>query len=125
MCSHTRQLIRLNPWPERIMPEGVARADLAVSAMHEEFALLSAGYITSPFGRLGLGIVDRGRALAASRRDRDATDIEPAQMIREAVVGACCEHADRLQGSRAKPFGRLKPKRRALRGATADAVDAR
>src|SRR5881392_2472115 len=28
-----------------------------------DIALLSAGYIASPFGRLGLGVVDRGRPL--------------------------------------------------------------
>jgi hypothetical protein len=47
------------------MPEGVAGADFAITTVYQEFALLSARYITSPFGRLGLGIVDRGRTLAA------------------------------------------------------------
>jgi hypothetical protein len=33
--------------------------------MYQEFALLSPGYIASPFCRLGLGVVDRGRALVS------------------------------------------------------------
>ena len=51
-------------------PKEFARADLTIATVYQEFALLSARYLTSPFGRLGLGLMDRGCALAALALDR-------------------------------------------------------
>jgi len=66
---------------ERIPTETVAFADLAISAMDQQFALLVARDVTRRADRCGLGGVHRGRPLIAGATNRPAACVQHHMLV--------------------------------------------